>query len=114
VPADQISAIAPFVREAIAGGPGWCATFEVSGEPSQWVQFKGGVINAAYPHSASPEFFIRKLGAFQLQEVQLGQFLMGELLCEDARLVAAWIDSYFTFVLACAPDYPVDASIERM
>ena len=47
---DQIAEIAPGVKEALAGGPSWCATFKISCDPNRWVQFTAGTINAAYPH----------------------------------------------------------------
>jgi len=47
--ADQIAEIAPALREALAGGPDTCVTFEVMGAPEKWVQFVGGTLNAAYP-----------------------------------------------------------------
>jgi hypothetical protein len=51
VGSDQIAEIAPGVREALAGGPSWRVTFEISGDPNRWVQFTAGTINAAYPMS---------------------------------------------------------------
>jgi hypothetical protein len=107
---DQIAEIAPGIREALSAGPGWCATFEVAGDPTKWVQFESGTINAAYPFADAPG----SEPAFALSTWQPNKFLTGRLMQSDPRSIARWIDDYFTAVLGCADDYSVDVSLARL
>jgi hypothetical protein len=67
VGSDQIAEIAPGVKEALVGGPSWCATFKIPCYPNRWVQFTTGTINAAYPHIEAPESRLDELGSFALR-----------------------------------------------
>ncbi|MBT1509760.1 hypothetical protein KIP88_04535 [Bradyrhizobium sp. SRL28] len=111
---DQIAEIAPGVREVLAGGPSWCATFEISSDPNRWVQFTAGTINAAYPHNEAPESRLGELGSFALEEWEPNKYINGMLALEDARSVACWIDHYFVAILGCDWDYSVDVLLERL
>ena len=110
----QIAEIAPGVREVLAGGPSWCATFEISSDPNRWVQFTAGTINAAYPHNEAPESRLAELGSFALEEWEPNKYITGMLVLEDARSVAEWIDHYFVAILGCDWDYSVDVLWERL
>ena len=108
---DQIAEIAPGVREALDRGSSWCVTFEISGDPGQWVQFTGSTINAAYPHVEAPGPRLDALGAFTMQEWEPNKYVTGTVTLEDARSIARWIDRYFAEVLDCASDYSVDLTL---
>jgi len=114
VGSDQIAEIAPGVREALAGGPSWCATFTISCDPNRWVQFTAGTINAAYPHNEAPESRLGELGSFALREWAPSKYITGMLALEDARSVARWIDHYFVAILGCDGDYSVDLLLEPL
>jgi hypothetical protein len=111
---DQIAEIAPGVREALAGGPSWCATFTSSCDPKRWVQFTAGTINAAYPYDEMPASCLEELGSFELNDWAPNKFITGVLALEDARSVARWIDHYFVAVLGCDLDYAVDVLLEQL
>ena len=111
---DQIADIAPGVREMLAGGPAWCATFEISSDPDRWVQFSPGIINAAYPHNEAPESRLGELGSFTLEEWEPNKYVTGKLALEDARSIACWIDRYFAAILDCDWDYSVDVLLQRL
>jgi len=114
VGSDQIAEIAPGVREAIVGGPSWCATFRITGDPNSWVQFTAGTINAAYPHNEAPESRLGELGSFALSEWTPNNYITGILALEDARSGARWIDHYFVAILGCDWDYSVDLLLEPL
>ena len=111
---DQIAEIAPGVREALADGPSWCATFMVSGNPDRWVQFTAGTINAAYPTHEAPESRLGELESFALKDWAPNKYITGILALEDARSVARWIDHYFVAILGCDWDYSVDLLLEPL
>ena len=111
---DQIAEIAPGVGEALAGGPSWCVTFEISGDPNRWVQFTAGTINAAYPHVKAPGPRLDALGSFAVEEWEPNKSVTGTLALKDARSIARWIDRYFAEVLDCAWDYSVDLGFDRL
>ena len=112
--ADSIAEIAPAIQEAIDGGPDLCATFTVAGNPDAWVQFVGGVANAAYPRKDDPSAVLAMLGCASLQDWTPGEFLTVRLETDDALSVAAWIDRYFEQVLGAGSGYALDVSIESM
>jgi hypothetical protein len=110
--ADQISEIAPGVREAL-GAPDFCATFEVAGHADKWVQFHDGALNAAYPRAEHPSAVLATLGG-ELQEWAAGVSLTVALTASDGRTIAKWIDRYFETVLGAPEDYGVDVRHERV
>jgi hypothetical protein len=114
VGSDQVAEIAPGVREALAGGPSWCVTFEVSGDPNRWVQFTDGTINAAYPYVEAPGPRLGTLGSFAVEEWEPTKSVTGTLALEDATSIARWIDCYFAEVLDCDKDYSVDLEFDRL
>jgi hypothetical protein len=114
VGSDQIAEIAPGVKEALAGGPFWCATFKIFCDPNRWVQFTAGTINAAYPHVEAPESRLDELASFALREWAPNKYVTGMLALEDARSIARWIDRYFVEILGCDWDYSVDLLLERL
>ena len=99
---DQIAEIAPGVREMLAGGPDWCATFEIPSDSDRWVQFTVGIINAAYPHNEAPESRLGELGSFTLEEWEPNKYVSGKLALEDARSIA------------CPPTIPAAPAADEM
>jgi len=112
--ADQISEIAPEIREVLSGGGRWCATLEVSGDPSRWVQFTLGSINASYPHEEAPNDRAATLGQCAVVEWEPRKFVAFSVEMDDARTIAKWIDRYFSEVLGCDGDYSIDAVLEDL
>src|SRR3981081_1391046 len=112
--ADQVAEISPGVREAIAGSANLCATFEVAGDHSRWVQFTRGVINATYPHPEDPAARIATLGSAVVEAYLAGQHITVRLSLTEPRAIAQWIDRYFEQVLAAAADYSVDLSLKTI
>lgn len=100
------------VKEAIARGFDWCATFEVSGDPTRWLQFSVATINAAYPHAEAPRRCLRGLAPFVVEMWEPNKFVTLGLEIEDAEAIAHWIDRYFTEVLHSDWDYCVDVRLE--
>ena len=113
VGSDQIAEIAAGVREALAGGPSWCATFSISSDPDRWVQFTANTINAAWPHDEAPQSRLGG-GSFTLTDWAPNKYVTGMLELEDAGAVARWIDHYFVTILGCDSDYSVDVRLERL
>lgn len=111
---DQIAEIAPGVREALDGGPGWVATFEVAGQPEKWVQLEGHTINASFPIEEFPEQILPTLPGFIVTEFEPGKFLTGRLDFGDVRSIAKWIDNYFINILGVSGDYSLDVTLSRM
>jgi len=111
---EQIAEVAPGVKEALMGGPSWCATFTISCDPNRWAQFTAGTINAAYPHIETPESRLGELGSFALREWAPNKYVTGMLALEDAKSIARWIDHYFVAILDCDWDYSVDLLLERL
>jgi hypothetical protein len=89
-------------------------TFEISGDPSRWVQFTAGKINAAYPYVESPDPRLGALGSFAVDEWEPNKSVTGTLALEDARSIARWIDRYFAEVLDCDWDYSVDLKFDHL
>jgi hypothetical protein len=114
VGSDQIAEIAPGVREALAGGPSFCVTFQVSGDPDRWVQLTGGTINAAYPHFDAPGLHLPGSESFSVTDWEPDKYVTGTLALEDAKLIADWIDRYFAEVLGCDSGYSVDLAFDRL
>lgn len=110
--ADQVSEIAPGVREALEA-PDFCATFEVAGHADKWVQFHDGTLNAAYPRAEHPSAVLATLGG-ALEEWAAGISLTVALTANDGRTIAKWIDRYFETVLGAPDDYGVDVRLERV
>jgi hypothetical protein len=110
--ADQISEIAPGVREALEA-PDFCATFEIAGHADKWVQFHDGTLNAAYPRAEHPSAVLAALGG-ALEEWVPGISLTVALPADDGRTIAKWIDLYFETVLDASEDYGVDVRLERV
>ena len=111
--ADQISEIAPAVRETLEA-PEFCATFEVAGQADKWIQFHDGMLNAAYPRVEHPSAVLAALGGGALEEWAPGVSLTVALLGTDGRTIAKWIDRYFEMVLGASEDYGVDVRLERV
>jgi hypothetical protein len=115
--ADQVSEIAPAIREAIEGGPDTCVTFEVTGQPHRWVQFVDRTVNAAWPRADQPAIgdllpSMTSDLAPTLASWEAHKYATFEFPHLDARAVAKWIDRYFVRVLQCEDDgYHVDVSI---
>ena len=112
--ADQVAEIAPGIRESIAGGDALCATFTITGDSSRWVQFVGGVINAAYPYPTDPAAFITQLGAGVVESYEAGQYVTVRMTTVDVDAIARWIDAYFEQALGALSNYSVHCRLERL
>ena len=116
--ADQLAEIRPALREAIAGGPNCCVTLEVSGEPSQWIQFVSGTLNCAYPLDEPPA--LARLfpnwcasGQVALLDWQARKFVTFDTKQLNVDDLAKAIDSLFVGLLACTEgQYHLDVSFE--
>jgi hypothetical protein len=121
VGADQIAEIHPAVVEVLqahADGEGWCATFEVTGDPDRWIQVTATELNLAYPHDEAPSALLaarRVAGAegLRLHEWEAGRFATFGFEAElDSRAVARLVDSLFQAVLGCEDThYAVDVEL---
>jgi len=112
--ADQLAEITPAIREVLAGEPGLCATLTVAGDMESWLQFVGGVVNAAYPRSTEPNELLEKLGSAVLQTWEPHQFVTVALDLEHPREISKWIDEYFEKVLGAPAGYAVDVSLSQL
>jgi hypothetical protein len=109
---DRVAQISALVREVIDGGDGWCATLEIAGQPTKWVQFTDGVVNAAYAHPDHPDDRLRDLGGLTLETWSPNEYLTGALGLSDPREIAGWIDRYFETILGATPGYAIDGKTE--
>ena len=112
--ADQIAEIAPAIREVLEAGGGLCATFEVAGDPSSWVQFTDGTLNAAYPSDANPSSLLSILGTAAVEAWEPRTFLTVSLSEREPREIARWIDRYFEVALAAPAKYAVNVRLENL
>jgi hypothetical protein len=111
---DQVAEIAPAIREALAGGPDLCATLEVSGTPSSWIQYVGGLVNAAYSSAKDPSDLIAKIGGASLKSWEPEKCITVAMASDDPRTIAKWIDRYFESVLLAQPDYAIDVTLQNL
>jgi hypothetical protein len=107
-----VAEIAPGVREAMAGGDKLCATFEITGDESRWVQFVGSVVNAAYPLAADPDALIARLGNAVVESSEPGKYVTVRLQITSALAIAKWIDGYFRHALGSGSEYSIDLSLQ--
>ncbi len=102
------------IREALAGGADFCATFSLSGKSEHWVQFVDGTVNAAYPLAEEPSALIVRMENALLESWEPHQYLTVKLSLADARSISNWIAQYFEEVLGAFGDYSLDASVEQL
>jgi hypothetical protein len=117
--ADQLAEIRPALREVIAGAPDTCATLEVVGAAESWVQVVARTVNAAYPHTDSPEERLRRLELPPLSATLVSwearKFATFEFAQLEVEAVARWIDAYFVRVLGCVEGaYHLDVATEKI
>ncbi|MCC7386883.1 MAG: hypothetical protein IT384_33915 [Deltaproteobacteria bacterium] len=118
--ADQIAELRPPIVEVLAArdeGEDFCATFELSGDASSWVQVTSDCINGAYPHQDEPsEFLDPPLHSVIVQAWEPGKSVtLGFDSSLSAREIAVLVDSFFERVLGClGRDYSVDVTLERL
>ena len=110
----QEAQIADAVREVQSRGKSWCATFEVSNDPSRWVQFTVDAINAAYPCGEDPNDRLRVLGALAVLAWEPNKYASVTTSSDDAGAIAGWIDRYFADVLSCGGDYALTVKLEDL
>ena len=111
--ADPVAEITPAIQEAL-DDPELCATLALMGNSQAWVQFVGGVLNAAYPTAADPAELLAELGSATLQNWEPGNFLTVALELGDALSIATWIDRYFEKVLGAGSAYALDVTVENL
>jgi hypothetical protein len=107
-----VAEIAPGVREAIAGGGKLCATFEITGDSSRWVQFVGSVVNAAYPLERDPRSIVAKLGDAIVEGFEPGKYVTVQIQMTSPVKIAQWIEAYFRQVLRADGEYSIDLSLD--
>jgi|688.fasta_scaffold1551838_1 hypothetical protein len=117
--ADQLAEIRPALREVVNGSPNTCATLEIEGDSTKWLQIVDRTINAAYPYSESPEVrlnvFLTSPQSPKLINWEVGKFVTFEFPQIEVNTVSVWIDSYFVHALDCpSGDYHVDMMIEEI
>ncbi len=117
--ADQLAEIRPALREVVEGAPDTCATLEVEGDSERWIQVVGRTVNAAYPHSDSPEERASRLGlptlSAKLVNWEAGKFATFEFAQFEVKAIADWIDAYFVRVIGCADgEYHLDVTFEKI
>ena len=117
--ADQLAEIRPALREVVEGAPDTCATLEVDGDSKRWMQVVDRTVNAAYPHSDSPEERVRRLGlpslSAKLVSWEAGKFATFEFPRLELKAVAEWIDAYFVRVIGCTDgEYHLDVALEKI
>jgi len=110
----QEALIADPVREVQARGKSWCATFEISNDPSRWVQFTIDAINAGYPYAEEPNDRLRALGVLAVLAWEPNKYASVTISSDDAGAIAAWIDRYFADVLSCGGDYVLHVTLEDL
>lgn len=101
------------VVRAAQSSPQTCATFDLLGNPRQWIQFDGNRINACYPRHAHPRALVFYLGG-ELDSWQAGLYLTVRLLVTDPACVADWIAGYARAVLEGGPAPIFCASLGRL
>ena len=116
---DQLAEIRPALREVVEGAPDTCATLEVEGDSERWMQVVDRTINAAYPHSDSPEERVSRLGlpplSVKLVGWEAGKFATFEFAHLEVKAVAEWIDAYFVRVIGCVDgEYHLDVALEKI
>lgn len=117
--ADQLAEIRPALREVVEGAPDTCATLEVEGDSEKWVQIVNQTVNAAYPHSDSPEERLSDSGlsapASKILCWEAGKFVTFEFGQFELMAVAEWVDAYFVRVMGCTDgEYHLDVTFEKL
>ena len=102
------------VREALAGGPDWCASFSIERDENKWLQFTTDLINAAYPHQAVPADFQDLFAGREVIAFEAGLYVTIRMTFADVRTASNWIDAYFQQVLGCGEDYPLELELVEL
>ena len=117
----QSAGMRPAIVEVLDGSRGdavWCATFEISGDPSRFVQVLSNALNLAYPIAAPPAHVLSKderLANLAVMEWKANDFLTLELpLGASARDIANLADALFQVIFGCGDDYRVDVKVTQL
>ena len=112
--AERISRITAAVKEVVARGKSWCATFEISGDPRRWVQFNDGMINAAYPYAETPGDRFGLLKGDTLLGWEPNKYATIATGLNDPNAIAALIERYLADVLACGSSDAVTVTLQDL
>lgn len=122
--ADQVSEIAPLIREVFnhvseksANSEALCATFEVVGESDAWAQVTSTELNVSYPRSHSPEGelreIIQKLPSAQLLSWEPMKFATWSFVSVTPTEIAKVVDQVLA-KLFNLDDYSLNGQIVRL
>jgi hypothetical protein len=117
----QSAGMRPAIVEVLDGSRGdavWCATFELSGDPSRFVQVLPNALNLAYPMFAEPVHVLaqdERLANLTVMEWKANDFLtLGLPVGASARDIANLVDALFQVIFRSGDDYRVDAKVTRL
>lgn len=93
-----------------------CASFQVAGQETPWIQVIPGVLNLWWPHDEKPAGQIEQAGGEGLTGLQLtdwnsGTFAMFEFNEASPEEQAAFIDRLFRTFYGCSPGYELNVEI---
>ena len=123
--ADQVAVIRPIVAE-LEEATGdttlqvFCGSFAVPDREGVWVELVLGSVNCAYPHQDEPLTRIQEAALEPLPGLSLSEWEPGKFATFDydraatRREVARFIDGWFSRILGCSDDYPLDATITAL
>jgi hypothetical protein len=121
--ATQVAEIHPAIREvfdAAAGGEDWCATFEVSTDPTLWIQVTSNSLNMAYPYEEPPNVLLLQVGTTQPNHFTILDWsprisaTFGYSEKPSTSELAQLVDKLFVLTLKCAPDYSLNVALFLM
>jgi hypothetical protein len=117
----QSAGMRPAIAEVLEGSGGdavWCATFEISGDPSRCVQVLSNALNLPYPIVAPPQHVLSKderLAKLAVMEWKARDFLTLELpVGASAKDIANLVDALFQVIFGCGDDYRVDVRVTQL
>ncbi|HTQ45890.1 MAG TPA: hypothetical protein VMI75_24210 [Polyangiaceae bacterium] len=117
----QSAGMRPAIVEVLDNSHGdavWCATFELDGDPSRFVQVLSNALNLAYPIVAPPAHVLAKderLAQLAVMDWKANDFLTLELpVGASAKDVANLADALFQVIFGCGDDYRVDVKVTQL
>jgi hypothetical protein len=106
------------INSVIQQAGGNCATLEPVTESGKWVQIMDATINCNYPHRESPEVLFPELCGHPLiaglEGYEDDLYMTVSLKEMNHSEIAAWIESYFSQVLAVDPHAKMRLRMENL
>jgi hypothetical protein len=121
--ADAIATLQPAIAEVLEAskcGDVWCATFEVSGDTSRWVQITADTLNLPYPLVEPPQQVLASLGLADAARLELREWKAREFATFEvpegatAAEMARIADGLLRGLLGCAAAYALDVKMEKL